>query len=102
MAITDENGVFTFYLAKSVTAFQMQSRARNVTDNGETYAIPAATFPTFYVEYPDDVSTQDIPGYELNLGKLDRKSTSLNSSHVAISYDVFCLKIYITIYISHT
>lgn len=70
MATTDENGVFTFYLAKSVTAFQMQSRARNVTDNGETYAIPAATFPTFYVEYPDDVSTQDIPGYELNLGKL--------------------------------
>src|SRR5690625_6564453 len=28
-----------------------------------------------------------------NFRILDRKSTRLNSSHVAISYDVFCLKI---------
>src|SRR5207253_4896417 len=28
----------------------------------------------------------------LDDGKLDRKSTRLNSSHVAISYAVFCLK----------
>src|SRR5207253_6875542 len=28
----------------------------------------------------------------LNAGKVDRKSTRLNSSHVAISYAVFCLK----------
>src|SRR5207253_4585251 len=27
-----------------------------------------------------------------NRGKIDRKSTRLNSSHVAISYAVFCLK----------
>src|SRR5690625_4754905 len=30
--------------------------------------------------------------FELNLLSLDRKSTRLNSSHVAISYAVFCLK----------
>src|SRR5437660_2182099 len=29
---------------------------------------------------------------KLGLGKPDRKSTRLNSSHVAISYAVFCLK----------
>src|SRR5690554_7792041 len=29
---------------------------------------------------------------EVNLGKEDRKSTRLNSSHVRISYAVFCLK----------
>src|SRR5690349_23296164 len=29
---------------------------------------------------------------ELNLQDLDRKSTRLNSSHVEISYAVFCLK----------
>src|SRR5207253_10651831 len=29
---------------------------------------------------------------ELKLWRLDRKSTRLNSSHVAISYAVFCLK----------
>src|SRR5690625_6082860 len=28
----------------------------------------------------------------INLAKRDRKSTRLNSSHVAISYAVFCLK----------
>src|SRR5439155_3016638 len=31
-------------------------------------------------------------GNKLRLGHLDRKSTRLNSSHVAISYAVFCLK----------
>src|SRR5690625_5414102 len=29
---------------------------------------------------------------EIMLGQLDRKSTRLNSSHVSISYAVFCLK----------
>src|SRR5439155_8978007 len=39
--------------------------------------------------------TQSLPGGEIvlkYLGHLDRKSTRLNSSHVAISYAVFCLK----------
>src|SRR5690625_6246428 len=30
--------------------------------------------------------------YKIENNKLDRKSTRLNSSHVAISYAVFCLK----------
>src|SRR5215208_7632312 len=30
--------------------------------------------------------------FEWHVGKRDRKSTRLNSSHVAISYAVFCLK----------
>src|SRR5437660_7105850 len=33
----------------------------------------------------------DLSGAE-HIGDLDRKSTRLNSSHVAISYAVFCLK----------
>src|SRR5690606_40515541 len=33
-----------------------------------------------------------ISGEEPSLGVLDRKSTRLNSSHVKISYAVFCLK----------
>src|SRR5690625_7021003 len=32
------------------------------------------------------------PGARQDAGKGDRKSTRLNSSHVAISYAVFCLK----------
>src|SRR5690625_6267287 len=35
-------------------------------------------------------SSRAIAG--LSMGGLDRKSTRLNSSHVAISYAVFCLK----------
>src|SRR5699024_12536472 len=31
-------------------------------------------------------------GFEAGKGELDRKSTRLNSSHVSISYAVFCLK----------
>src|SRR5207249_6492142 len=33
-----------------------------------------------------------LVGVALCLGALDRKSTRLNSSHVSISYAVFCLK----------
>src|SRR5437660_3660155 len=35
---------------------------------------------------------EDVPGAVEVDGLLDRKSTRLNSSHVAISYAVFCLK----------
>src|SRR5437870_10813083 len=34
----------------------------------------------------------DHPTFELGGNRIDRKSTPLNSSHVAISYAVFCLK----------
>src|SRR5262245_63868775 len=33
-----------------------------------------------------------VTAIESNLGMLDRKSTRLNSSHLGISYAVFCLK----------
>src|SRR5690625_6574911 len=36
--------------------------------------------------------TQSPELYTLEEGRRDRKSTRLNSSHVAISYAVFCLK----------
>src|SRR5690606_42113233 len=34
----------------------------------------------------------NIPGRKLGIRMLDRKSTRLNSSHVKISYAVYCLK----------
>src|SRR5207253_10708153 len=41
----------------------------------------------------DDADRHDEPEDEVDApGLLDRKSTRLNSSHVAISYAVFCLK----------
>src|SRR6202007_3427007 len=37
-------------------------------------------------------STYDLPFHQWQIIILDRKSTRLNSSHVKISYAVFCLK----------
>src|SRR5690625_5527654 len=45
----------------------------------------------------EDDNTLGLYTKELSLNKRDRKSTRLNSSHVAISYAVFCLKKKITI-----
>src|SRR5207249_9096847 len=55
-----------------------------VVDNGSAAREAAALRDEF-----GDVS--DVIENETNLG-LDRKSTRLNSSHVSISYAVFCLK----------
>src|SRR3989442_6955953 len=41
---------------------------------------------------PDDPDRHLLPGREPRRDGLDRKSTRLNSSHVRISYAVFCLK----------
>src|SRR3989442_7309921 len=53
----------------------------------------------FRSENPDGESNQDqscrrrrVMGSRLRVGGGDRKSTRLNSSHVRISYAVFCLK----------
>src|SRR5690625_6435947 len=40
--------------------------------------------------YPTATLTSPLPHTHLTSIKLDRKSTRLNSSHVAISYAVFC------------
>src|SRR5690554_7319595 len=44
------------------------------------------------VKRADGVEEQMEPGLAHQVGQLDRKSTRLNSSHVRISYAVFCLK----------
>src|SRR3989442_4017652 len=55
---------------------------------------------TSATEGPDTWSPQDVVGHLIHgeetdwipRAKIDRKSTRLNSSHVRISYAVFCLK----------
>src|SRR5690625_6194184 len=47
------------------------------------------------IEFVEDFEQPDVegnPSYGSAAFKQDRKSTRLNSSHVAISYAVFCLK----------
>src|SRR5690625_3808629 len=56
-------------------------------------ATSADTFPEDVLELQGYLRGQSrIPGVDAYPGKGDRKSTRLNSSHVAISYAVFCLK----------
>src|SRR5437870_9921705 len=54
-------------------------------------ALPTAVFPQ-HPELFHDLDEQDIAAHEAVLRTGDRKSTRLNSSHVANSYAVFCLK----------
>src|SRR5690625_6505357 len=49
--------------------------------------LPAATW---YEKF--DISSTDLHPFVHPFNAADRKSTRLNSSHVAISYAVFCLK----------
>src|SRR5690625_6635576 len=74
---------------------------------GERWAddvvIRGARFSGTTQEWSEPFELADVPGYpdinpvlfvdpEERLWLVDRKSTRLNSSHVAISYAVFCLK----------
>src|SRR5690606_37549823 len=79
--------------AKSYTDVQfgiVEQNSRDYTDNLKTY-IEANYQPV--ISFPTASRPLDVPvGF---MG--DRKSTRLNSSHVKISYAVFCLKKKITI-----
>src|SRR5690625_6157486 len=57
-------------------------------------APPSAPHDVQVPQLPQDETRRDAPGLEAPGGfeGEDRKSTRLNSSHVAISYAVFCLK----------
>src|SRR5699024_11335808 len=54
---------------------------------GSVTQLPILTMPNDDITHP----IPDLTGY-ITEGQIDRKSTRLNSSHVSISYAVFCLK----------
>src|SRR5258707_15595997 len=63
-------------------------------------ALPISGVFRFPIRYPLVMSLPEIaarlhniaPFHVMELAKIDRKSTRLNSSHANISYAVFCLK----------
>src|SRR5690625_1065742 len=68
------------------------SKKMGVTIQFESHKVE---LPTIYMmEFNDDVLEyyDQPPKIKMNYFQRDRKSTRLNSSHVAISYAVFCLK----------
>src|SRR5690554_7750286 len=65
-------------LADEWDKWQQKGLAEDIINNEEIWAFEGAT------------ATRSSSGTVLN--RLERKSTRLNSSHVRISYAVFCLK----------
>src|SRR5690606_40947145 len=90
LASTDNNGQFTVSVAGGTELkFQfigMQSQTITITQNTESLNISLE-------RATNDLEDVVVIGYgERERKNLDRKSTRLNSSHVKISYAVFCLK----------
>src|SRR5207253_6675451 len=75
------------------TLFRSQVFDRRVLgqDAVERLAIAAALHDRRVVPRPSQVGDQEADGGHREPLYRDRKSTRLNSSHVAISYAVFCL-----------
>src|SRR5690554_1111436 len=77
-SINSQPWKFTF-----VSDEKVKSKLANLSYNNKQKVLDSSHIVVFGV-------TKDAEAFENN--KLDRKSTRLNSSHVRISYAVFCLK----------
>src|SRR5436309_10936728 len=55
-------------------------------------SMPVGTAYRWYILADQVVTKVDANSYTTEMAGIDRKSTRLNSSHVKISYAVFCLK----------
>src|SRR5699024_12180901 len=82
------------------TLFRSQDQWDAIEEKG---VLKVATSGTLYPSSYHEEDTNKLTGYEVEIIReiadrldleveLDRKSTRLNSSHVSISYAVFCLK----------
>ena len=74
--LTDSGGFQVFSLRDTIAA---------VDDDG-------VAFRSIYDGTTERFTPELVAGVQAQLGSEDRKSTRLNSSHVRISYAVFCLK----------
>src|SRR5690625_6109898 len=63
------------------------SRTTGAAHDPSTLPLPVRALRTGYLAI-----ARMVGGFVRSIGVADRKSTRLNSSHVAISYAVFCLK----------
>src|SRR5256885_9172215 len=74
--------------AARVVAFDHNVRSAAMAERGENQAQPPVRFA--HNDYTEGSGPQRVR--DLFPGPEDRKSTRLNSSHLVISYAVFCLK----------
>src|SRR5699024_12580329 len=82
--VTVHNGTATFYGSKVTSSIRAAE--------GEDITITFTPDKGYTLDYATiDGNMLPIPDNGVYTLKLDRKSTRLNSSHVSISYAVFCL-----------
>src|SRR5690625_6556804 len=81
------------YIASDIVARYKRLKGFNVLHpmGYDSFGLPAEQYAIQTGQHPAVTTQVNIEGGIDRQGK-DRKSTRLNSSHVAISYAVFCLK----------
>src|SRR5256885_4455177 len=72
------------------TLFPYTTLFRSFADRNPAFGLGADVDDGEILLDPDDLALDDCPFLQIALA--DRKSTRLNSSHLVISYAVFCLK----------
>src|SRR5207249_8142736 len=85
-----------FHTDLGTTRHRLADRLRKLVDHGVLERVPYADRPRRF-EYRLTEKGRDLYPVVVSLTRwgdrwIDRKSTRLNSSHVSISYAVFCLK----------
>src|SRR5256885_13259977 len=76
--------IYTLSLHDALPIFDPTGRAASGPDLALAQPAPPPARPELGREHPERARPRALP--------LDRKSTRLNSSHLVISYAVFCLK----------
>src|SRR5690606_40268729 len=93
VSLLDALPIFSELLAKAVNQGQLDQAVS--ADDRELLIESLRSFGVLndQNEYAKSIGTSEYRGFEKQPGGgVDRKSTRLNSSHVKISYAVFCLK----------
>src|SRR5207249_2799248 len=103
-ATTTPDGIIHLIFEQYITTYQIVEGYYNSTNSQWTIgsSIYSCTNQCLYPTISSDALgnlyafwmalSSGVPTYLIYSTKLDRKSTRLNSSHVSISYAVFCLK----------
>src|SRR5437868_12878714 len=74
------------------TLFRSGHHLREVRRRGDAFARPSRAHGPYRARRPGGAHLVHALATDARKRHLDRKSTRLNSSHVSISYAVFCLK----------
>src|SRR5207253_2082190 len=89
------NGGRMFKAGETLRQPELAATLRRIAHNGAAEFYRGETARVLADEMAKNggiVSLDDLANYKPKAREVDRKSTRLNSSHVAISYAVFCLK----------